>query len=138
MTINGLGGGGKTSQNLSFPRRGLSKKIFPGECLSKLLFFSWKEPLKIYFSWRVPLKIYFFPEKGLRNFFFSIFSGPTSRSLMVVPYETFCLFHGHKILTSTDMSTHQMLGAFCPYSQWLSQPSVLQSPPFPFYNTFNT
>ncbi len=69
--------------------------FFPGECLSKFIF-----------SWRVPLKIYFFPESASQNLFFpgeylskfifswrraseiiffSISSGPTPRSLMVVP-----------------------------------------------------
>ncbi len=48
--------------------------------------FKWKMPFENYFSWRGPLKIYFswrrVPELF---FFFPISSGPTPRSLMVVP-----------------------------------------------------
>ncbi len=91
--------------NLFFPANPFRIKIFSwakplkfyfflGE--ASQIFFSWIVPLKIYFfpgeclskfifSWRVPLKIYHFPEKGLRHFIFSISSGPTPRSLMVVP-----------------------------------------------------
>ncbi len=69
--------------------------FFPGECLSKFIF-SWRVPLKIYFFLESASQNLFFPGECLSKFifswrraseifFFSISSGPTPRSLLVVP-----------------------------------------------------
>ena len=79
-------GGGKTSQNLFFPQRGLSNFFFL-ESASQI-FFSWKVPLKIYFFLESASQNLFFPREYLSKFifsrrraseiiFFSISSGPT-------------------------------------------------------------
>ncbi len=101
-TINDLGGGGRRkfpgtpSLKIFSPRQSLSKFIFSLTRSLKIYFFSRRVPLEIYFFLESASQNLFFPGECLSKFifsrrraseiiFFSISSGPTPRSLLVVP-----------------------------------------------------
>ncbi len=71
---------GKASKNSFCPRRGLSEFFF--SC--RRVFFLESPSQNFFFPWEC-LSKFIFSRKRASEFFFLIFSGPTPRSLMVVP-----------------------------------------------------